>query len=197
MKNIGKVYALDAAAKRVEKLKENIARLQLTCIEALKQDATKLVSWEEEGGEKQDRFLPSHIFEPGTFDRILLDAPCSSLGQRPMLVNNIRLGALKGYQKYQVALFRNAVPLLKKDKGTLVYSTCTITPDENESVVAWALQQYPQLRLVSQKQFHLGNPGFPGFGLNEEQCKLVQRFDPTDPQDTIGFFIAKFESNLL
>jgi methyltransferase NSUN6 len=48
-----------------------------------------------------------------------------------------------------VTLHLQAVALLKTG-GVLVYSTCTITVEENESIVAWALSRYPCLRLVDQ-----------------------------------------------
>lgn len=85
--------------------------------------------------------------------------------------------------------------------GILVYSTCTINPGENEAVVRYALDTYSCLSLVPQNP-KLGGPGFTG-GLDdgvsykqllkEEEKHLVQRFDPSGPLDTIGFFIAKFE----
>ena len=77
----------------------------------------------------------------------------------------------------------------------MVYSTCTISPLENERNVRYLLDRYPQFRLVPQTP-HLGGPGLVGPGLlTSEEAALVQRFTPStqDRVQTPGFFIAKFE----
>ncbi|XP_068753417.1 tRNA (cytosine(72)-C(5))-methyltransferase NSUN6-like [Montipora capricornis] len=91
---------------------------------------------------------------------------------------------------------------LLKEGGVLVYSTCTLTPQENEHQVQWALKSFPCLSLERQTP-HLGDPGLPNCGLLNDECRLVQLFDPAKSYkdkanengnnlDTIGFFIAKF-----
>ena len=102
----------------------------------------------------------------------------------------------------QRALVRSAVGLLKRDGGTLVYSTCTVDPLENEAVVARALADHPQgLRLVDawgtagalRGSPRLARAGRAGFGLDARARAKVLRFDPTDAAvDSIGFFVAKF-----
>ena len=205
MRDTGTVVALDAAAKRVEKLQQNVARYRLTCIRTFCRDATNIrpLPVGPVEGESQEaapvisqpskRMEGEEELREGSFDRVLLDAPCSALGQRPCLHNTMGMAQLRGFPHYQRVLLRNAVYLLKPQGGTLVYSTCTITPEENEEVVSWALRTIPGLRLVSQDPFVVGRPGLPGFGLDEREQRLVQRFDPTDPADTIGFFVAKFQ----
>jgi 16S rRNA C967 or C1407 C5-methylase (RsmB/RsmF family) len=78
-----------------------------------------------------------------------------------------------------------------------VYSTCTFTLDENEGLVAWALQKFPHLKLVETSP-RIGQPGVLVPGLDADQARLVQRFghpNLKDPLlDTIGFFVAKFMS---
>lgn len=82
---------------------------------------------------------------------------------------------------------------LLKPGGTLVYSTCTINPSENEGNVAWALQTIGELELAPQPpHFRMGNEGLAVMGLSAQHAQLVQRFDPCAPLDTNGFFIAKF-----
>lgn len=135
---------------------------------------------------------------PERFDRVLLDAPCSGLGQRPLLACRQTAGQLRSYPPQQRALFDTAVRLLKPG-GTLVYSTCTLTTAENEAIVAWALARFPELCLVPQEP-HLGGVGRAGAGLDDDQRHLVQRFEGQQvwPEsqdynvDTIGFFIACF-----
>lgn len=128
-------------------------------------------------------------FQAETFDRILLDAPCSALGKRPQLSNNISEAVLKSYVPLQRKLFETAVHLLKKN-GYLVYSTCTITLAENEAIVAWALKTFDKLRLIKPEPY-LGRPGLFGTTLSETERSCVQRFGPNEV-DSVGFFYAMF-----
>jgi 16S rRNA (cytosine1407-C5)-methyltransferase len=85
---------------------------------------------------------------------------------------------------------------LLKVGGELVYSTCTMHPEENEGNVAWALQEYPNtLELIDiDAKYKIGNPGLSSFDLTVQQTSFVQRFSPLDQSlDTNAFFIAKFK----
>ncbi|KAG2583464.1 rRNA (cytosine-C(5))-methyltransferase NOP2C-like isoform X3 [Panicum virgatum] len=148
------------------------------------------------------RVEKSKGFFPNSFDRVLLDAPCSALGLRPRLfAGEETLESLKTHAKYQRRMFDQAVKLVRPG-GVIVYSTCTINPGENEALVRYALDTYKFLSLVSQHP-KVGGPGIVGScelfnktyteeWLTEHEAELVQRFDPSSPVDTIGFFIAKF-----
>ncbi|KAL9422945.1 hypothetical protein AB3S75_035098 [Citrus x aurantiifolia] len=140
-------------------------------------------------------------FSPNSFDRVLLDAPCSALGLRPRLfAAEETIESLRNHGKYQRRMFDQAVQLVRPG-GIIVYSTCTINPGENEALVRYALDRYKFLSLATQHP-RIGGPGLVGRyefpdGYVEEWLKpgeeeLVQRFDPSSPLDTIGFFIAKF-----
>lgn len=75
-----------------------------------------------------------------------------------------------------------------------MYSTCTISPLENEAVVAWAMgegRSHLGLELIPPSR-RFGGPGLQGQGLSDAYCDLVQRFDPAFDNATIGFFIARF-----
>ena len=125
------------------------------------------------------------------FDRILLDPSCSALGLRPRLLHTASAADLAGYAKLQRLLLRWAVKLLKPG-GTLVFSTCTMNPLENEYNVLFCLETFP-LELVPQAPFHVADPGLPIPGLSAESCANVQRFEPGSADiDTMGFFVAKF-----
>ncbi|KAG6607982.1 rRNA (cytosine-C(5))-methyltransferase NOP2C, partial [Cucurbita argyrosperma subsp. sororia] len=140
-------------------------------------------------------------FAPNSFDRVLLDAPCSALGLRPRLfAGEETLASLKHHAKYQRRMFDQAVQLVRPG-GVIVYSTCTINPGENEALVRYALDTYKFLTLAPQHP-RIGGPGLVGrFEFADHSVEewlrpgeehLVQRFDPSSPLDTIGFFIAKF-----
>merc|ERR1712106_530837 len=121
--------------------------------------------------------VDSPPYPPGHFDRILVDAPCSGLGQRPQFYNKMKLKELNSFPKIQKKLFATAVRLLKAG-GTLVYSTCTNNTEENEKMVEWALETFDCLEqtvLDGRFMSNCLNFGHPVFQL-----------------DTISFFVAKF-----
>ena len=83
---------------------------------------------------------------PECFDAILLDAPCSGEGvvrKDPDALKNWSLASNQAIAETQRELIDSAFHALRPG-GTLVYSTCTLNRDENESVVAWLLARYPQ-----------------------------------------------------
>lgn len=193
IKNKGRVIAFDKTIQKIEKIKKNCNNWKITCVEPYVCDATKSVD------EAAD-LSGGPPYPPGCFDRILLDGPCSALGQRPAYISKLNSNSLKSYPTYQRKIFTKAVDLLKPG-GVLVYSTCTITLEENEKLVAWALRTFENLKLEPQTP-HIGGCGRCCDGLTEEDLKKLQYFDPcvsshedtikTVDNDTIGFFMARF-----
>ncbi len=99
-----------------------------------------------------------------SFDRILLDPPCSGLGQRPHFKSaGQSVAALRGCGLYQRQLMTVAYGLLRAARdgdasdsgGVLVFSTCTLSPFENEANVAWFLRRYPDMQLVQSRPTHV------------------------------------------
>uniref|UniRef100_A0A1A8MN22 NOP2/Sun domain family, member 6 n=3 Tax=Nothobranchius TaxID=28779 RepID=A0A1A8MN22_9TELE len=202
MRDQGEVVALDRIRNKVERIRQNAQTLHLQSIKAFCFNSVDAVS---DDPPQQTEGPP---FPPESFDRVLLDAPCSGLGQRPNMACSWSLKEIRSYQPLQRKLFHAAVRLLKRG-GVLVYSTCTVTLAENEEQVAWALSTFPCLTLEPQEP-HIGAEGMLGAGLSPEQLRLLQRFRPelswdqTETKvplisrvdgDTIGFFIAKFLKN--
>lgn len=202
MKDQGQVVALDKIRNKIERVRQNVQMMQLQSVKVFCFDSVKAVS----SGTEMLQDTTGPPFRPESFDRVLLDAPCSGLGQRPNMANTWSLKEICSYQPLQRKLFQAAVSLLRKG-GVLVYSTCTVTLAENEEQVAWALKTFPCLTLQPQEP-HIGAEGMPGAGLAPEQLRLLQRFSPElsweqtpanaplpcrADADTIGFFIAKFQ----
>ncbi|XP_056869643.1 tRNA (cytosine(72)-C(5))-methyltransferase NSUN6 isoform X1 [Takifugu flavidus] len=199
MRDQGTVVALDRIRNKIDRILENAQALQLRSIKAFCFNSTQAVSGDAAPQAEEPPYPPE------SFDRVLLDAPCSGLGQRPNMGTTWSLKEICSYQPLQRKLFQAAVKLLKRG-GVLVYSTCTVTLAENEEQVAWALRTFPCLSLQPQEP-HIGSEGMLGAGLSPEQLRLLQRFRPElswdqtgtaaplscrADRDTIGFFIAKF-----
>ena len=142
MRNQGRLVARDNAPDRLELLRENCDRLGATCVSA------EIAPGTESGREELKR--PTGR-APQLFDRILIDAPCSNTGvmrRRVDLRWRLRPAEISRLLESQMNLLRECAPLLKPG-GTLVYSTCSLEPDENESVVAEFLAShsgYAQVR---------------------------------------------------
>ena len=132
-------------------LQSNLERLNLKSVNTLKADATSLI-------ELNPKFI-------SYFDKILLDAPCSGIGtlsRNPDSRWSLSREKIKSLTLLQEKLLESIFPLLKKD-GTLVYSTCTICPDENNLLIERFIEKNKTLKLVSQKQI-LPSLDYPGDG---------------------------------
>ena len=145
------IIAVDRSAKRLKILQSNLERLNLKSVNTLKADATSLI-------ELNPKFI-------SYFDKILLDAPCSGIGtlsRNPDSRWSLSKEKIKSLTLLQEKLLQSILPLLKKD-GTLVYSTCTICPDENNLLIERFIEKNKTLKLVSQKQI-LPSLDYPGDG---------------------------------
>ena len=189
MRDQGLVIALERVGQKVEKLKANIEKQGLTCVSVYKWDATQAFN-------ELSVSTTTPPFGRETFDRILLDPPCSALGQRPQLTHPANLPEISSFPSYQWGFLADAIAMLKVG-GTLVYSTCTFPAQENEMQIARVVRTFPGMQLVPAGPL-VGERGIGVPGLSGEQCAMVQRFTPRVGQDsgvdsdTIGFFIAKF-----
>ena len=118
----GHVLALDRHARRLRLVGRSVRRLGIGGVATLERDATQSLS---------------DLTRDGLFDRILVDAPCSGLGalrRNPDARWRIRPEDLESLSKVQRALLESAADVLRPG-GSLVYSTCTMTAEENESVI--------------------------------------------------------------
>ncbi|HEY2139947.1 MAG TPA: 16S rRNA (cytosine(967)-C(5))-methyltransferase RsmB [Chthoniobacterales bacterium] len=159
MKNEGFLLACDRDQNRVETLRSNLERLDARIVRAVRHD------WTVDGS------LP----EQGPFDRILVDAPCTNTGvmrRRVDLRWRLKPEDFSRMPAEQLVILRATVPLLKPG-GILVYSTCSIEPEENEKVVGKILGDFPFLKLREQVSLLPFRDGFDG----AFAAKLVRQGD--------------------
>src|SRR5690625_2899552 len=112
MGNKGSIYAYDFHQNKTKLIKDNAKRLGITNIHVGQSDARDLQT----------------IHEKESFDRILVDAPCSGLGvirSKPDIKYNKSEEDIYNLHKLQLAILDHVAPLLKQT-GKLVYSTCTV-----------------------------------------------------------------------
>jgi 16S rRNA (cytosine967-C5)-methyltransferase len=151
MENRGRILACDRDAQRIRTLEENLQRLGVEVARLIQHD------W---ATAEPPADLPA---VPG-FDRILVDAPCSNTGVMRRRVDlRWRLGP-KDFSRMageQLRILRAVIPLLKPG-GTLVYSTCSIEPEENEETVRAVLREFPFLDLATEVSLLPFRDGFDG-----------------------------------
>jgi 16S rRNA C967 or C1407 C5-methylase (RsmB/RsmF family) len=162
------IFAFDRTEEKINDLKATLSRLRHDNINCICHDS---------------RYLPED-FGDLKADKVLLDPPCSALGLRPKLAEHATRREISSLASYQMQLLQSASKILNEE-GKLVYSTCTLTLDENEKVIKYGLEALG-LTLESQPIF-LGSPGRDEIF---KEAKKAQRFDPA-LHDTPGYFIAR------
>ena len=151
MKNRGTIVACDRDPQRLQILKENMARLGVEIVRTFGHDWTR-------------GRVPLEITSMAPFHRILIDAPCSNTGAMRRRVDvrwRLQPGDLPRMQQRQLELLRALIPLLERE-GVLVYSTCSLEPEENEQVVRQVLNGSLTLRPMEEKRSLPFRDGFDG-----------------------------------
>lgn len=160
LQNRGEIIAIDKSRNRLKKMEEELKRLGVKNVKLIHMDSRKLPELEIKA------------------DKILLDAPCTALGIRPKLWETRTPKDIMATARYQRHFINAAIRTLRKG-GVLVYSTCTLSYEENEENVKYMISK--GLKLERQSIFIASH----GIGIHE-----VQRFYP-HKHLTQGFFIAK------
>lgn len=164
MKNKGEIYSCDIHSHRVELIKSGAERLGLTCIMPTENDAT----------------VYNENFKNA--DCVLCDVPCSGLGiigKKPEIKYK-SLDEAKELIPIQKQILSTASQYVKKG-GTLVYSTCSINPNENRKVCDWFLKENEEFKSV---KVAIDIPRCIDEG---DYLTLTPHINNCD-----GFFIAKF-----
>ncbi|HXM32103.1 MAG TPA: 16S rRNA (cytosine(967)-C(5))-methyltransferase RsmB [Chthoniobacterales bacterium] len=151
MTNRGELIACDRDAARIRTLRDNLERLGVTVTRFIEHDWTSGPP-------------PSEISAVSPFDRILVDAPCSNTGVMRRRVDvrwRLTPKDFSRMREEQLRILRATVPLLKVG-GALVYSTCSLEPEENEEVVKVITQEFSFLELIEQVSVLPFRDGFDG-----------------------------------
>ena len=150
MHNKGRVVAQDISGERVKLIRENCERLGVACVETRG-------SRREEAPTSKFEMSQSLLTSAATssqFDRILIDAPCSNTGvmrRRVDLRWRITPEEISRLQAAQLNLLERAGQQLKPGGG-LVYSTCSLEPEENSEVVKRFLSEHAEFKLESERE---------------------------------------------
>jgi 16S rRNA (cytosine967-C5)-methyltransferase len=170
MDNEGTLIAFDIHPHKIDLINQNAKRMHLDIIDAKIEDATKY----------------NHSFDKW-FDKILLDAPCLGLGimkRKPDIRYSKKEEDLKAITSLQKQMINNAYKYLKPG-GTLVYSTCSMTKEENEHIVLYAEKEFGmQLQDIT----HFLPEKLKNYAVNKGYIQILPHMADTD-----GFFIASLK----
>ena len=148
----GELWAVDRSEARLRRVRANAERLgQLDSIALLAADASDLAS-----------LRPDWI---GSFDAVLLDVPCSGLGTLARHADarwRVTPALIAELARVQSSLLEAVAPLLRPG-GRVVYATCTVHPEENQSRIDAFLQDHPLWQLEQEQQWWPGEGGGDGF----------------------------------
>ncbi len=181
MKNRGEIVANDTSQTRIYRLKANMVLQGATIAHVSRDDGRSI--WK--------RF-------PEYFDKTLVDVPCSMEGrfytQDPKTYRDWSVKKVKDLSHLQRWLLRSAISATKPG-GTIVYSTCTMSPEENEEVIQWVLEK-ERGNIVAEPVTLSGlhtDPAVLEWGTKKYDNTLntSSRIYPTDLME--GFYIAKLK----
>jgi len=181
MRNTGVIFANDASKVRAKGLIGNIHRLGVKNSIVCHYSALE---------------FPKVM---GGFDRVLLDAPCSGTGviakDASVKTNKTEADFLRlpHLQKQLLLAAIDSVDHASKTGGYIVYSTCSVTVEENEQVVQYALNKRPNVKLVG-TGLVFGKEGFTSYMGKQfhPTLKETRRYYP-HAYNVDGFFVAKFK----
>jgi 16S rRNA (cytosine967-C5)-methyltransferase len=177
MEDRGEVYANDIHPHKEALIAGQAERLGLTSIRTMAGDAAELAD----------------KFPPGSMDVVLLDAPCSGLGvirRKPEIKWNKTEADIASLAEVQRSLLAKVCGLVRPG-GVLVYSTCTIAPEENEATVRHFLATHPDFSLAGDWPEAIVAALARADALPEPFEGMVQLLPQTFGSD--GFFIARMK----
>ncbi|MDN4073492.1 16S rRNA (cytosine(967)-C(5))-methyltransferase RsmB [Fictibacillus terranigra] len=174
LNNTGEVTALDLHPHKVKLIQEQADRLGLTNIKTEALDSRK-------AGER---------FSSSSFDRILVDAPCSGFGvirKKPDIKWSKKEEDIHRIAEIQLQILDKVAELLKPG-GTLLYSTCTVDTEENNEIADAFLKHHPDFEWDMTFNERLPEPLKPYLKPAEAQVQILPHYFNSD-----GFYLACFK----
>jgi 16S rRNA (cytosine967-C5)-methyltransferase len=151
MQNRGVIIACDRDHERLKILKDNVGRIGATSVRAVRHDWTR-------------DHPPEEILSIAPFDRVLVDAPCTNTGVMRRRIDvrwRLRPEDFSRMSNEQLIILRAVLRLLKPG-GIVVYSTCSLEPEENEQVVRRLVAELPAVGLEAEKDSLPSRDSFDG-----------------------------------
>lgn len=148
MKNKGKIISLDITNRRLKELRGRATRNGVDIIEIKVIDSQKVIKRYE-----------------GSFDRVLLDVPCTGAGvvrRNPDTKWKLKKSDLQNLMRTQREILGSYSQMMKKD-GKLVYATCSLFPEENQHQVQHFLDSHPDWQLENELYVRPDTSPFDGF----------------------------------
>ena len=166
MENRGEITSCDLHAHKIRLIEKGAKRLGITILSAMQQDGSK----------PNEEWI-------GAFDRVICDVPCSGLGviRKKPDIRYKDIGQISGLPAVQLRILSNQAAYVKAG-GALLYSTCTIVPEENGAVVDAFLREHPE--------FHREPMNLPILKGNEGDATLLPCIHGTD-----GFYLCLLRKN--
>lgn len=155
MNNTGRIISFDLFEHKIELIQNSARRLGINIIEAKKSDSSKICT---------------SLFE--TADKVLADVPCSGFGvihKKPDIKWSRKEEDIPSLCAVQQQILEAAAVYVKRG-GVLVYSTCTVLPEENRMQTERFLNEHSEFKKVSEEQILTGGMGESGFYI----CKLLK-----------------------
>ncbi len=177
MDNRGEIIANDVREGRIRALLSNVYRTGCMNVEVVKSDGRQI---------KEDR----------KFDRVLVDAPCSAEGnlrESPELRDGADQGKIESVSDLQEQLLAKALSLCREG-GTVVYSTCTFAPEENEAVVSKFLDRAELLDPGFDFPHSPGITSWKGEDFDDKLENCVRVYP--HQLDSGGVFVAKLQKKV-
>ena len=184
MQNKGEIIALDIYPERVKKIQENAERLGIEIIKAQQGDAA-------------DAEMLADEIAMSSFDVVLADVPCSGLGllrKKPDIRMNMTYEKMQEILPVQQKILAESSKFVRPG-GVLIYSTCTINPNENIGQIKYFLEKNPEFTPVSFEEIITAEMGEKA-EIHRDEARLGYITLLPDNDGCDGFFIAKMQRQL-
>jgi len=165
MENKGKIVSVDRNQKKIQRMMINLRRLGVKNVTCITYDARYLA---------RDGVVSD-------MDCAMVDPPCTAIGLRPKLYQQLRMADVANLASLQLQILCEAIRCVRKG-GRIVYTTCTLSREENEEVVLSAIRSFSEVR-IEEVDAPIGDKVYLEGG-------NAIRFNPIHQPDSPGYFIA-------